>query len=54
MEQFVNNAMVHAAGLPAENWAGVCGYWEWLFWIGFWVGVAGTVVCLFMKPVEGP
>lgn len=52
METFVLNSVVQAGGLSPQSWDALCRFWQWAFWIGFFVGVAGTVVCLFMNPIE--
>jgi hypothetical protein len=49
MENFVSNALVQAASDPQASGSFVYTFWNWGFWIGFLVGVAGSIVSLFMK-----
>jgi len=53
MESFFSNCLIQAAFLSPETWTGICNYWQWTFWLGVILGVAGSVVCLFLKRPQG-
>jgi hypothetical protein len=52
MESLVSSSFVQAVDLFPESWTGICSYWQWAFWVGFFVGVVGSIVCLFLRPIQ--
>lgn len=48
------NEIVQACILAEPTWACMSGYWHWLFWVGFFVGLGGAVVQFFMKRTDAP
>ncbi|MEW6140923.1 MAG: hypothetical protein AB1733_22095 [Thermodesulfobacteriota bacterium] len=54
MESALVNSIVQAGSISPESWLSICQYWQWSFWIGFFVGVVGVIVGFFFRPVEGP
>ena len=54
MEHLILQSIVQGGGVGSESWACLGDYWQWSFWIGCLVGLIGTVVLFFFKPVDSP
>lgn len=54
MESAIVSSIVQAGSISPESWLSIHQYWQWSFWIGFFVGVVGVIVGFFFRPVEGP
>jgi hypothetical protein len=50
MEAMLATVMVQATCLPEGIRGTACLYWDWAFWVGFFLGLVGAIVGFFMKP----
>ena len=49
MEQFLYQQIVQAAGMQPQVSVGFGSFWNFVFWLGFFVGIVGSGVLLFIK-----
>ncbi|MDQ7785089.1 MAG: hypothetical protein RDU20_19545 [Desulfomonilaceae bacterium] len=52
MESLISNIIIQGAQVPGNTWTGICAYWKWILWVGFAVGIIGTIASFLMKPLE--
>jgi hypothetical protein len=54
MESLVVQSLVQACAWPPGTGATLCSFWEGAFWVSFYVGIIGGVICLFLRGSETP
>ena len=53
METLLATVLIQARPVPGTEWSCLCTLWQWGFWIGFVVGIAGAVFLLVGKSRQG-
>lgn len=53
MHELFVNAVVQAPDTCRLNWAKLCTYWDWGFWVGVAVGIVGAFVLFYFRPRIG-
>ncbi len=52
MESLISNAIIQGTSVPCDSWYNICTYLKWILWVGFAVGIVGTIASFLMKPLE--
>jgi hypothetical protein len=52
MESLIVQSLVQACAWPPGTSTAMCSFWEGAFWVSFFVGLAGGLICLWLKGTE--